>query len=638
MPAFNDIVSQMRAALALADPDLDTSTGTTSRKILDVVAESIAESYLDQHMLSYQYDIDAKFGDDLDQFCQIVGGIVRYGAKRATGTVVFTRSAQDAASTLLILVNTQIATSTSPQVSVTTITPAFMDIGVRTVVVPVQAVDGGAQGNVGAGTLNVLLSPVQGVQGVTNVAPLSGGAAQETDDQLRLRWKQTAFRNIAGSEQFYLGLARADGFKHDPGCTMANVIGASKTYREQVQITSGSAQSQADDVVYAYPTSSVLGADIDGSDVAVRDQDYSFDTTTTPPTIHNLGGLTEGGIYDLVYEYVPVDSRNDGANGITNRIDIWCNGVRPVGAVQSIIFDSTKRFSSVSTDALYYQKFVRPDGTHPGTYGGGSMTKANAFIPLAWGPIVTLPPTLSVAATTYFMATPDHPIGTTDGSGNVYAYQMVHMDGPFGWTPQSLFGIEWDLDHLPPTHSVIVVGEQDSIDGTVVSDYTYNEVPRSIQQDIENWRLTGTDAKVHQAKLQNLRFNLAVILDPKVGRSSALGQIATALSSYCSSLAFDSTVQVGEALRAVLNCSAVTNARFLSANDFPGSWTYSTRNNFPTGIQKIVAGVVATTYVDTNGRPMDVTFGDAELVAFDSLGGGNPGEPSVRAQNTFGSS
>jgi len=487
MPALNDIVSQMRSALALTDPDLDTSTGTTTRKIIDAVAESIAESYLDQHMLSYQYDIDSKFGDDLDQFCQLFG-LTRYGAKRATGTVIFTRSAADAASTLLILVNTQIATSTSPQVSVTTVTPAFMDIGVRTVVVPVQAIDGGAQGNIGAGTLNVLLSPVQGVQGVTNIAPLTGGAAQETDEQLRLRWKQTAFRNISGSEQFYLGLAKADGFKNESGCTMANVIGASKTYREQVQIVSGSAQSQADDVVYAYPTSAVLGADIDGGDVAVRDQDYTFDTTTNPPTIHNGGGLQEGGIYDLVYEYIPEDSRNDGANGITNRIDIWCNGVRAVGAVQSIVFDSTKRFTAVTTDPYYTAKFVRPGGAHPAV--------DNAFIPLAWGPIVTLPPTLSVAGDTYFMATPENPLGTTDGSGNIYAYSMVHQDGPFGWTPQSLFGIEWDADNLPPTNSPIIVGEQNSIDGTVVSDYTYNEVPRAIQQDVDNWRLVGTDAKI----------------------------------------------------------------------------------------------------------------------------------------------
>lgn len=73
----------MRSALAVTDPDLDTSVGTTTRKILDAVAESIAESYLDQHMLSYTYDIDSKTEGDLDSFTQTIGGISRLAGKRS---------------------------------------------------------------------------------------------------------------------------------------------------------------------------------------------------------------------------------------------------------------------------------------------------------------------------------------------------------------------------------------------------------------------------------------------------------------------------------------------------------------------------------------------------------------------------
>jgi hypothetical protein len=45
--SINDVVSQMRASLAVTDPDLDTSAGTTTRKIMDAVSESFVEAYLD---------------------------------------------------------------------------------------------------------------------------------------------------------------------------------------------------------------------------------------------------------------------------------------------------------------------------------------------------------------------------------------------------------------------------------------------------------------------------------------------------------------------------------------------------------------------------------------------------------------
>jgi hypothetical protein len=58
----NDIVSRMRAALSLSEPDLDTTVGTPTRKILDAVGEVIAEAYVDRSLLTYQYDIDSKTG------------------------------------------------------------------------------------------------------------------------------------------------------------------------------------------------------------------------------------------------------------------------------------------------------------------------------------------------------------------------------------------------------------------------------------------------------------------------------------------------------------------------------------------------------------------------------------------------
>src|SRR4051794_5411380 len=85
-----DIVAQMRAALSVSEPDLDTTIGSTTRKILDAVAEVVAESLIDKLLLDYQYDIDAKSGQDLDDFVALFG-FNRLPAKRATGTVIFSR-------------------------------------------------------------------------------------------------------------------------------------------------------------------------------------------------------------------------------------------------------------------------------------------------------------------------------------------------------------------------------------------------------------------------------------------------------------------------------------------------------------------------------------------------------------------
>src|SRR5581483_1585653 len=200
---MDEIVGQMRQTLSITDPDLDTSVGSVTRKILDVVAEAISEAYIDQHLLTYSYDIDSKTDADLDAFVQLFG-LARIPAARATGTITFARTG-DTSKLISIPVHFQVTTSGNPPVIVQTVAPAVMDIGALSVNVAVQATDGGAAGNIPPGTL-LPLTPLDGISTIVNAAALTGGAAQETDDQLRARWKATVFRNMAGTEAMYLGV------------------------------------------------------------------------------------------------------------------------------------------------------------------------------------------------------------------------------------------------------------------------------------------------------------------------------------------------------------------------------------------------------------------------------------------------
>lgn len=606
--SLNDIVSQMRSALAVTDPDLDTSIGTTTRKMLDAVAESIAESYLDQHMLAYVYDVDSKVEGDLDSFCQAVGGISRLAAKRATGTVTFTRSGPTT-TTVFIPVNAQISSNTTPSIPVQTLTGAVMLPGQSTVTVAVQAVNGGPDGNIAANALTLLVTPIESIAVVTNLQPLTGGVSQETDTELRERWKATVFRSNAGSESMYLGLAL-----DDPSVTAAQVLGASRRRREQVQVSAGVAVSTVDDVAYTFPTGVFVGSDIDNGVLLLNGVDYSWDTTVTPPRVVILNtSAVDGTVLDLDFEYTPTASRNDptglrfSGSSIMSRVDVLCAGQRPTAAQQSVVFSSTLRFTGDTASVYYTGKFVRLDGTNP--------TSTNVFLPLAFGPIISVPDVLTVSGATYGrIGAPT--IGITYPS----AYAVIHEDFPFGYTATSRFGLEWVIASVPANGTVFTIGGN--------GDYTYNEVPRAVQAQVDRWRLVGVDAKTHAAKQIYLRISLAVMYDRNANHAATNEAIDVALATYLGKIGLSGVVQVSDLEQAAHNVAGVDNVRLLGSQDYL-SWTYGSSNSFNLGVQRIVTGTVVETYVTTGGQFKDIVYGDAEVPVFESA------IKVVKAQNTF---
>lgn len=629
MATQSDVASRIVATLAVTEPDLDTAIGSVTRKIIDAVAQQVADSYVDSHLLTYQYDIDSKIDADLDDFVQLFG-ISRISAKRATGVVTFQRGGGDTSLPIKIVVNTQVA---STQVSgdgqtvlVQTVTPGFMGQGVSTVEVPVQAVEPGVVGNVAAGLLARFRTPIEGVMSVTNIQPLTGGVGQETDSELRARWKRTVFRSLAGTESMYLGIAL-----NDTDCFGANVVGATKTHTEQIQIGADlTGSSTLEDVRYVYPESAVLGSHLASSQVLLRDYDFMLDTTVRPPRVvmlnstyasdqYNEDGtpiLTSvvGAVFDLTYEYAPRASRNLPREGITNRVDIWCAGVRAQTATQAVVFQTNRLFNDSLGSPYYLRNFLRSTQDHPAV--------GNIFIPLAFGPIIEVPASLTIDAKTYFL-----------GSD----YHLVHDDTAFGYSATSRFGLEWEAASVPTRpNPVFIVGESDN--------YVYNQMIEQIQGGIERWRLVGIDAVAHAAKLQYLRFNLVVMYDRSATPDITNAQIELAIQNYLAGQSFDSTVQVSDVLQAVHSAPGVDNVRFLDARDWI-TYDPADPNSFNVGIQRVVNGVVVHSYVDpATGEPQDVSFGDSEIPVYESIRGDRidpatgeapSGVPGVRAQNTF---
>jgi len=605
MPSQAEISSQIVTMLQTSEPDLDTTPGTVVRKIIDATASVISDSYVDSQMLAYQYDIDSMTGANLDAFVQLFG-ISRYPATRATGTVTFTRGTST--DVISIPVGTQVGT-VDGSVVVQTLATAILSVGALSATVPVQAITTGPAGNVAAGTLTQLLTPVAKVNSVTNTNALTGGANQETDTQLRTRWKATVFRNMAGTAAMFLGVAL-----NDPSCTAANVVGAATRRREQVQIASGQAASTVSDAQSTYPSGQVVGRDIDNADIAVAGLQYTWQYTSNPPKIVVIDSsyFPNGEVVDLSFLYMDVASRNNAGQGIFNRTDVWCAGVRAIAAAQSLIFNASTTFSSVTTNPYYTGNFVRADGTTP--------TAANVFIPLAYGPIVSMDATITIGATTYGLATAAHPLGTSSG-GVSYAYQIVHQTGAFGWSPYSLFGLEWVASMQPVGGTAFSIG----------SNYTYNQVPYSVQQDLENWRLAGTDVQAHQALTILLQISLAIIYNPSATPSAVNSALQTSLSNYLTTQGLNARIYPSSVIQVAENTPGVDACRFIVGSDISG-YNGATPNAYNVGIQQVTpAGVVTQSYVDSGGNPVDIELGDNQIAGLYQI------NYTIKAGNTFGS-
>ena len=82
-----DVISrEMLGKLAVTAPGFSFELGTPERKMLDAVAESISEAYVDQYLVGSLLDIEAKSGIELEQFVGIFG-FGRLQGRKATGVV-----------------------------------------------------------------------------------------------------------------------------------------------------------------------------------------------------------------------------------------------------------------------------------------------------------------------------------------------------------------------------------------------------------------------------------------------------------------------------------------------------------------------------------------------------------------------
>src|SRR3954470_12623543 len=189
----SDLALQMIQQLRILDPSISAEVGTPERKIIDTVAQSLADNQIDLALLASAFDLDSKVGSDLDKFLSIFG-FGRQQGSTATGYVKFSRptvSAYDISIPRGTQVRANISSANSA-FDIATVTfyvsePVTLPAGNLSVIAPITALNVGVAGNVAAGTITEFSSsPILGITELTNEIPTSGGLDAESDNEYKV--------------------------------------------------------------------------------------------------------------------------------------------------------------------------------------------------------------------------------------------------------------------------------------------------------------------------------------------------------------------------------------------------------------------------------------------------------------------
>jgi uncharacterized phage protein gp47/JayE len=542
-----EISRAIRAQLKLVDPDISAEPLTVERKLIDTVAEQIAQAEIDQYIQQYQFDVDTKVGEDLDRFVALFG-FGRLAGIRATGTVTFSRSTV-ATRDISIPIGTQVvapATSVTPALAFFTTSNAILYANTTSVEVPIEAAEVGSQGNVAAGSIITLGSAsASDISEVTNENATSGGDEEENDAAFRVRFKQTVFRNVAGTRDMYLALAIATKFGRK-----ANVIGPLSRFIEYLQVPA--TLVVASQIPYAKWTHTFDYYLTDGDPLTETfynaGSDYTFASNnispqTTPPTavaptltVSGSGAVPVNGVVLLEHTYTSLNSRNDPQLNVMNKVDVFVSGEDITDAVETLVFPGTgNNFSATSTSPLYTKKWVR-DTT------GINPVAGNRLQDMLWQPVEALPTSITIGAATFYLGVD---------------YFLVRDASAYKGSRRARSGIEWTsaAAGLITASSIYTIS------------YNFNRLPIVVNELIDSHKQVTSDVLVHAARKRYFNVNVMLMYTAGFASSSVADRMQTALSDFLEKQTFGAVIQVSDLIEVLHEVAGVDNIRLANPSD-----------------------------------------------------------------------
>jgi uncharacterized phage protein gp47/JayE len=546
-----DISANIIATLNTTAPGLSCELGTPERKIIDACSEAISAAYVSQYLTGSLLDMDTKVGLELEQFVGIFG-FGRLQGQPAKGVVRMTVNTPNTVDTPITL-GTYFSTKpglagTNGTLNFATTQAAVLTAGTYSVDIPVECTINGSVGNVAPDSI-VSVGSQAGAGNITNLAAMTGGADTENDSSLRQRFKDTMLRNIAGTKDWYISLAL-----QNVNVTRATVIGPIQLFKTQIQVPSVSLSvpvtgSDGRSVMkYIWKDGSSVFTDLGQAteQFYIPDTDYTLTGISTPTFTRSTGSaLSVNDVVDLELQYTPNASRNDPANKVTNKVDVFVDGVDPYPVTERTVTTS-RTLSAVLSDPLYNLNFERV-GTLP---SGGTATPpaTSRFVRLGSVPIVSFPPTLTIAGTVYRQGTDYCLIRTT--TDNVYNDTTL-VTG----SHREISGIEW-LSGRGPAN-----GQEMTLK------FVYNRVPEVVNSLIVQNKQITTDVLVHQADYQYIQPCLSIEYDRAYSISVVDTAIVNRLQTYFQGLGFGASVKVSNICLAVQQCLGVVDVKLTSSSD-----------------------------------------------------------------------
>lgn len=636
----SDYSAQMLAQLRLLDPSVSAEVGTPERKIFDTIASVLASAQIDLTQLSGTLDIDSKVGSNLDNFLALFG-FGRQQPVKASGFVEFSVTSaltQD----IIIASGTQVM---APQTSVSiggsideiqnvifeTTFQVTLTAGQLSVLAPVRAITAGSLSNVAANTVNSWAGNVVfGIQEINNPAAISGGIDTEDDDELKIRFKNTVFRNLAGTQDQYIALATSAS-----STTKVNVVGPISRYREYIQVP------QVDDATAINVDPETTGpgsADEPGNGnageytTALSTIPYSQHTYTEVPTFVSNGNTGINSIFwrqDVDWTLnTTSDEKNRGdAYRFYNNDAPLRIGPDPLGTdatyQPSVTFDNVYTGADNSVTAVrpgdtlllehsYLSTSSRNDVPHNITncvdvfVDGINDTNALTIIPSPGistthafvstpinskyyvgnyrrdGQPITQPTAGNIFMPLFWQPTTDLPDSITvfddDNTATYYKnehYWLAIDTTELYGTIRARNGIEFNANLAGAdgtsnsNRSGLKLNEFPTDTSMEVDNYTFDKNIVDTQSAIEAAKQTTTDVLVHRSRIRYFKLDVTVMYTAGANPQTTNDQMNTAIANFFQSGFFGNTIQLSDLLQAIHDVGGIDNVRWSS--DIPSN-------------------------------------------------------------------
>jgi uncharacterized phage protein gp47/JayE len=521
--------------------------GTPERKIIDACAEAMSAASVSQYVAGAALDINTMSGLQLEQFVGIFG-FGRLQGIAARGTVQVTMSVPSSTDTTFAL-GTQFYTSQGSGAPTSlyfaSTQAAVLTAGNLTCSIPVQCTTVGSAGNVPPDSIS-FLSGALGSATVTNLAAMTGGVDTETDAELRRRFQDTVLRNMSGTADFYAALCQ-----QNTSVSRVVVYGPVALYTTQVAVpaTEVTLSALSQDVKFIWPDMTSVFTDLGQPTQTFYSPlyDYNLSSGTPPPTFTTVptGALATqvGKIVDLEFQYTPVVSRNDPANGVLNKVDVFCDGMSPYSVTEQTVV-SADLLSSSPTAPFYTGNFVRVGS--PGVPQAG-----NRFMRLGSTPIVSFPSTITVNGTNY-----------VEGTHYFLLQDTTLMAG----TQLETSGIEWAAAGAPTGQELTL-------------SYVYNQVPELLNALVRSTKQITTDVLIHQGRFAYLQPCINVEYDRTFAVATVNAAITNRLQQYFAQLPFGAQVKLSNIMMYVQQTQGVVDVAMTSSTDNPNAFGVQIFNN-----------------------------------------------------------